>query len=89
MKAHEKCKYNVIIISGLGLFGLSVLRGRRGLVRSFTFTDCHPKVLNFLQINATINCGDGKSRKEDEIYDFKRKMKNWHEQNVSQITLCS
>ena len=40
--------------SGLGLFGLSLV----GLidVESFTFTDCHCDVLNFLQINLALNC---------------------------------
>ena len=47
--------------SGLGLFGLTLARRRSsdGVgVKSFTFTDCHPAVVNFLHLNAQINLNE-------------------------------
>ena len=46
--------------SGLGLFGMSVLKGQGHGMRSFTFTDCHPQVLNFLRINVGLNFNEHK-----------------------------
>ncbi|TRY63825.1 hypothetical protein TCAL_04900 [Tigriopus californicus] len=42
--------------SGLGLFGMSLLKQRH--VKSYYFTDCHPKVLSFLQLNYELNFTD-------------------------------
>lgn len=39
--------------SGLGLFGMGLLKQRT--IKSYHFTDCHPKVLSFLQINYDLN----------------------------------
>ena len=45
--------------SGLGLFGMTMLK----MGHSFTFTDCHHAVLNFLLANSKINFDEVRNRK--------------------------
>ncbi len=63
-------KHVVELGSGLGLFGLSLLLRRPELVKSFTFTDCHPDVLNFLALNASLNFSAELRRNPANFADF-------------------
>jgi len=57
--------------SGAGLFGLSVAASRwwgqgEDSSHSYTFTDCHPKVLNLLTVNVGLNFGKVRRKRRNK-----------------------